>query len=109
MGYYGNDSDIEYYHEYSTQEMNDTPHVQKKTPKTRETLLDELNEARWNRNVKEIIRIMQSKHIGLFTPDDIHYLYVNTLCRAANDKFAQNLFELKAIEVFHQVFPDYKK
>jgi hypothetical protein len=107
LGDYGDNSDIEYHHEYSTQEMNDTPHVEKK--KKRETLLDELNEARWNHNANEIIRIMQSKHILLFTPDDIHDLYVNTLCRAANDKFSQDLFELKAIEIFHRVFPDYKK
>jgi hypothetical protein len=106
MGDYGDNSDIEYHNEYSTQEMNDTPHVSKKS-KTRETLLDELNEARWNHNAEEIIRIMQSKHNRLFTADDIHYLYINTLCRAANDQFAQDLFELKAIEIFHQAFPKY--
>jgi hypothetical protein len=110
MGDYGDNSDIEYHNEYSTQEMNDTPHVIKKKPtKTRETLLDELNVARWNRSAEEIIRIMQSKHNQLFTADDIHYLYVNTLCRAANDQFSQDLSEFGAIEAFHQAFPNYSQ
>ncbi len=30
MGDHDYDSDIEYYHEYSTKEMNDTPHIDEK-------------------------------------------------------------------------------
>ena len=75
----------------------------------RRTVLDEINEARWNHDAKEIIRMLQSPDIQLLTKDDIHYLFVNTLCRAANDKFAQELSALKAIEIFHQVFPKYAK
>jgi len=63
---------------------------------TRESMLDEINEARRNHDAKEIVRLIQSSNINLLTKDDIHYLYVNTLRRVANDKFSQDLYALKA-------------
>lgn len=73
--------------------------------KNRETLLGELNDARWRHDAKEIVQIMQSRYIYLFTPEDIEYLYVNTLCRQKDAKFAQDLQDLNAIAVFHRAFP----
>ncbi len=75
----------------------------------RRHVLDEINHARWNNDANQIIFILQSSNIHVLTKDDIHDLYVNILCRTANDKFSNDLFALKAIDIFHQIFPTYSK
>ena len=75
----------------------------------RRSVLDNINQAKWNHNAKEIVRILQTPEIHLLQTEDIHDLYVNTLQRAANDTFSQDLFALKAFDIFHQVFLNYKK
>jgi len=63
---------------------------------TRESMLDEINEARRNHDAKEIVRLIQSSNINLLTKDDISLSLCQHLRRVANDKFSQDLYALKA-------------
>lgn len=74
----------------------------------RQMILTKLEDAKWKHDAAELIKIMKTEERFHLTDDDINDIYVNVLCRAANDEFSKNLKILNVHEVFHKAFPNYK-
>ena len=68
----------------------------------RQQLLDKIYRAQGN-NAQIVIDCLKSKDVEYLTVRDLRDIFLNVICWEKNDKFAQDLYKLKASEVFRHI------